>query len=240
MRSETADDVRIIHGDCRAVLPTLADGSVDAIVTDPPYGTEVERDGYGRRQKWQGDQKIENDNDLGILVAVLPEFRRLVKPNGWVVMFCSPKRRDDVGEACRKHGLNIRGEAIWDKRSPGLGGGIRYQHEAILFGSFGSPIGRCGLSSVLSEWMPKGQNGHRQQRHVHEKPVGVLTNLIRYASDAAGLILDPFAGSGSTAVACLKTGRRCIAIESDAKYIPTIQRRVDEARTPLFAEVASS
>lgn len=227
-------DVILHHGDALAILPTMEAESIDAIVTDPPYGTHVERDGYGRRHKWQGNQRIAGDEDLSLFAASLPLMRPLVKPDGWVIFFSSPKRRDEVGSICRDADLTVYDEVVWDKKSPGLGGGIRYQHESILLCSFGCPVGRCGLPSVLPEWVPKGQYCHRQQYHVHEKPVGVLSKLVCYATDEGDLILDPFAGSGSTLVACQETGRRCVGIECDEQYIPVARQRLKEAERPMF------
>jgi DNA modification methylase len=228
------EGLSLYRADCLAILPTLDAGSVDAIVTDPPYGTKVDGDGYGRRQKWNANQQIVGDEDLSLLSRSLPEMRRILLPNAWAVLFCSPKRRDDVGAVCRESGLRIRDEIVWDKKAPGLGGGLRYQHESILLCSFGEPSGRCELPSILAEWVPKGQHGHREQHHVHEKPLGVVSRLIRYVAAEDALIVDPFTGSGTTLVAAMKTGRRAIGIEIDERYCAIAARRCEAARTPFF------
>jgi DNA modification methylase len=73
-----------------------------------------------------------------------------------------------------------------------------------------------------------------RKHHVSQKPVRVMRHLIERYTKPGDLVVDPYAGSGSTGVACLKSGRRCILIEADARHLPTIHRRIDEARTPLF------
>lgn len=225
-----ADDVRVIHGDCLAVLPTLAGEPIAAVVTDPPYGTRVERDGYGRRQLYHGSNHIEGDEDLSAFAAMLKHVVPLLACDAWIGTFCSPKLRYDAETVCRESGLSVTGEVIWDKRTPGLGGGIRYQHETVLLCRKGKASGRSGLLSVISELVAKQKEGG----HPHEKPLRLMAALVRYCSRPGDLILDPFAGSGTTGVAALKTGRRCILIEKDARYIPVIERRIAEARTPLF------
>lgn len=222
----------VLEGDALAVLATLPDATFDAVVTDPPYGTHAPRDGYGRRQKWGGRQAIAGDADLSALAASLPQLRRLLKPDAWLACFCSPKRRDDVGALLRGAGLRVVGEVVWDKKAPGLGGGIRYRHEAVLLCSFGKPSGRGELHSVISEWVPKGQHGHRQQLHVHEKPVPLVCDLLAYVSGPGDLVLDPFAGSGTTGVACRLLGRRFIGVEVVPAYAETARRRIAGA-TPL-------
>jgi adenine-specific DNA-methyltransferase len=234
-----AEPVRVIEGDCLNVLPGLPDGCVDTLLTDPPYGTRIDGDGYGRRQKWGGHQRIANDGDLAALGAMMAAVRRILRPNAWVAFFCSPKRRDEAGAICRSLGLEVLGEVVWDKKSPGLGGGIRYQHETVLLGSFGQPVGHCQMTSVVSEWVPKGQHGHREQYHTHEKPVGLLRQLVRYTTGPGGLVLDPFGGSGTTAVATRRERRRCLLIEIDSTHCDTARGRVfGDAPSPqpdLFA-----
>jgi DNA modification methylase len=220
-------DVEVQRGDCCELLGRIPDGAVHAIVTDPPYGTGVPRDGYGRRQIHDGKQHIEGDSDLSALTAMLGHAGRILTRDSWLSLFCSPKRHAEVASLCEAYGFRVLGEVIWDKAAPGLGGGIRYQHETILLCASGRPVGRDSLHSVLRHY-------HRSMRHPHEKPVALISHLVRYCSCPGDLILDPFVGTGTTLIACLKTGRRGIGIEIDPRYCAIAERRVSEARTPLL------
>lgn len=226
------DGITVYHGDCLAILPTLAAGSVNAIVTDPPYGIEVGQDGYGRRQNYGGVGRfIENDSDLSALDSALIGSPRILPRNSWLALFCSPKRHSEAAALVVARGFPVLGEVVWDKAAPGLGGGIRYQHETILLCGHGKPSGLAPLFSVIRSFVPR-EGKHR--RHPHEKPTEVMGALIRYCSRPGDTILDPFAGSGSTLVAAAKAGRRAIGIESDERWIPSIIRRLEAAKTPLF------
>jgi site-specific DNA-methyltransferase (adenine-specific) len=227
-------DVQLIHGDCLEVLPTLDVGSVDAIVTDPPYGTEVARDGYGRRAYLDDSRFIAGDTDLSVVAGILAEAPRLLRPDSWVAVFCSPKRRFDVETLCREAGLPVGGEIVWDKgRGTALGGGLRCQHETVLLCRHGKPAGRSSLFSVMEAI--HGFNG-KPRHHVHEKPVRPMRSLVEYCCPRGGVVLDPCTGSGSTLVACLKSERKAIGIDVDAGCVSVARRRLADAATPLFAE----
>jgi DNA modification methylase len=226
------DGITLYHGDCREILPTLAAGSVNAIVTDPPYGTRIEGDGYGRRQLYAGQRHIEGDESLEAMRGMLAEAPRILRPNSWVAAFCSPKNHAEASAVCLAAGLRIIGEAVWDKQRPGLGGGIRYQHEIILLCGHGEPVGKAALFSVLRGLVDRSK---RFDGHPHEKPLSVICDLVRYCSEVGDTVLDPFLGSGTTLVACRKTGRRGIGIESDTRYIPDCLRRLEAAETPLLS-----
>jgi DNA modification methylase len=233
VRHDVCEGVTIYQGEALSVLPLLPAGSVDSVLTDPPYGTDAPRDGYGRREKWSGGQHIAGDEDLSLFAAALPPLRRVLVHDGWFVFFCSPKRRDELVPITCRAGLRVIGEVVWDKAAPGLGGGIRYQHETVLLCSWGGPTGRCSLPSVIREWVPKGQHCHRQQHHPHEKPLGLLAYLVQYASDPGAVVLDPFMGSGSTGVACLHAGRRFVGIELDPEYFAVARHRLSGTRPAL-------
>jgi site-specific DNA-methyltransferase (adenine-specific) len=218
-------------GDCLERIKEIESGTVDAVVADPPYGTDVPKDGYGRRHL--GGRHIAGDDSLAALASVIPEFRRiLASPNAWVAIFCSPKKRHETESVCRAVGLMPINEVVWDKKQPGLGGGIRYQHETVLLCSFGKPKGRCPIFSVHRESVPNSP----RKLHPHQKPIGLLSGLIRYTTDADATILDPFMGSGSTGLACLDTERDFIGIERDPAYFAIASKRIAAARsaTPLL------
>lgn len=229
----------VLNADCLEVLAGLDAGSFDAMITDPPYGTDVPRDGYGRRQNYGGvAPRIANDSDLGVMGHAMTLAFPLLKRDSWATVFCSPKNRRGAEDACLAAGFAIKGEIVWDKKAPGLGGGIRYQHETILLCAKGEPSGNSSLFSVLSYFVDRNGRG---QRHPHEKPVGLLRQLVSYASRPGDRILDPFAGIGGTPVACVIEGRSCLGCEIDPGYWAVAARRLaDEVSRPsLFSPVAA-
>lgn len=223
---------RIVHGDCRLIIPTLAAESIAAVITDPPYGTENERDGYGRRQNYGGiGRKIEGDSDLAALTGMLGELPRVLRTPAWVAVFCSPKRHMETAATMELSGFPVAGEVVWDKASPGLGGGIRYQHETILLCKHGKATGLSSLFSVLRHHVSRT---NRDMRHPHEKPVALMMDIVNYCSREHDTILDPFAGSGSTLVACEKSGRIGIGTELGLNWVDLARRRLMETKMPLF------
>ena len=134
-------------------------------------------------------------------------------------------------DAIRLAGFVVKSEVIWDKVEHGMGdckAQFAPTHENIIFavkGKFSFPGHR-----------PNDLITHRklhanQMVHPTEKPVPLLADLITAVTKPGDLILDPFAGSGSTLVAAKKTGRRFIGIELDDDYYQTAQRRIEEAVT---------
>ena len=109
---------------------------------------------------------------------------------------------------------------VWDKGAPGMGVGWRMQHELILVGV-----------KVKSPFDPHKAQGNVIQakrtgniNHATEKPVDLLEKIIE-VNDFAKIVADPFAGSGSTLIACAMTGRRARLIELDPRYCDVIRRR---------------
>lgn len=238
MRAYYSDDfVTLYHGDCRDVLPSLDMGACEAVITDPPYGTEGEAGGYGRRQLYdKGDgmgRRIVGDKDLATLTEALPLMMRVAVPHSWWALFCSGKNRGEVERILPK-GLAPFGEVIWDKGVPGLGRAIRYAHEAILVCRRGGPA--HGADALLSVQRVSAERVRAGDEHPHRKPVLLLRRLVRWACPNDGVVLDPFAGCGPVAVACVAEGRRYVGVEIDEAYCETAAMRLREARTngPLF------
>jgi DNA modification methylase len=223
-----SDRVTLYHGDARLVLPTLATESHDLVVTDPPYGIEFQS---GFRSGTF--DVIHNDGaaDRGGVHEVLRECVRLVGQNRHLYVF---------GPADVLDGLKVgeTADLIWDKGIIGAGNLTSAwgpAHEPITFaiskhrhaGQTGSssPAVRLRKGSVLRFTRPTG----RKVRHPNEKPVALLRELIESSTRGGDLVLDPFGGSGSTAVAAVLGGRRAVLVESDEQWIDLAIARISNA-----------
>ena len=209
MREEIIGDCRLILGDCRDILPTL--GKVDAVVTDPPYGI-AHSSNHGA--SWQRTQ-IANDQDTTARdgIAVWCGERPAVFFGTWK----TPPT--DTARAC----------VVWDK-GPAFGMGdlslpwkpsfeLAYICGDGWSGSRGEGVLR---GSVVVSWESAGRV------HPHQKPVWLAEHFLERLPDAH-TILDPFMGSGTTGVACVKLGRKFIGIEIEPKYFDIACRRIEAA-----------
>lgn len=235
--------VAIYHGDCRELLPRIAPGSVRLLWTDPPYGHNNQngdlqaarvRDGVkGARRR--ATQSIENDSPEAMR-SVVDEALRLATPaleadccccccccaggGGPKVTFAWLANRMDT------EGLQFFHAVVWDKsgRGHGLGWRFRRDYEFVLC------CHRTGGKLSWRDDQPAVPNIFYVQptdnaNHPTEKPVELVAKFIELTTEPGDLVLDPFAGSGTTARAAKDTGRRCIAIESEAKhYARAVQR----------------
>ena len=214
----------IIHGDSLTVLRQMESESVDAIITDPPYGINyVSR--AGARIK----------NDRSPFIWFLYDAFRVLKSGesgrGSLICFTRWDVEQTFIDAMRMAGFNVRSEVIWDKVYHGVGDcktQFAPSHENIIFAVKGK---FCFPGHRPKDLITYQKLNSAQMVHPTEKPVGLLSNLISSVTKPGDLILDPFAGSGSTLVAAKKTGRRFIGVELDDEYFATAQRRIEEAVT---------
>lgn len=213
----------VIHEDSLTVLREVESESVDAIITDPPYGIDYHTKGTGASIK----------NDKSPFIWFLYDAFRVLKSGesgrGSLVCFTRWDVEQTFIDAMKLAGFQVKSEVIWDKVLHGMGD-CRAQfapsHENIIFavkGKFSFP-GHRPKDLVTFQKV----NGS-QMVHPTEKPVGLLANLITSVTKPGDLILDPFAGSGSTLVAAKKTGRRFIGVELDGSFYQIARRRVEEA-----------
>lgn len=219
--------VQLYLGDCREILPTL--GKVDAVVTDPPYGTEALGGGYGRRQNWDiGDgcgRVIANDRDLAVCGEGLTASASLIT-DGWMLAFFSPRKTPEFVQAVKS--LNWFGHIAWDKAQPGLGYSIRYCHEDVAAFRIGEPERPKRPIMSVQRYSTVGEI------HPHEKPVALMQSLASWACPERGTTLDPFMGSGTTGVACIRTGRRFIGIEIEPRYFEIAKERIQRELAQPF------
>lgn len=205
----------IAAGDCLRILPTLPDESIDAIVTDPPYGISY---------KPKRHRAIANDERP--FIWWLHEAYRVAKDGSALVCFC----RWDVQEAFRfameLAGFRVRAQLVWDRDAHGMGdtlGAPAPAHDVMWFatkGRFKFPRGR--LSSVIRARRLRGA----ALTHPTEKPHDLMARLVRAVCPEGGVVLDPFTGSGSTGAAALSVGCRFVGIELDDGYVDAARARL--------------
>lgn len=216
---------RVMCGDSTSIdaFATLMAGSAaDMIFTDPPYGMSY--DG-GRSKKNFG--MIKNDDAQGgALVDLVRDAIATARANskdGASAYVCFPWRTYSEFEAALVScGLEVNCCIVWDKKSVGLGHqDYRPQHEFIFYSKGGQFYGDRSQSDVW--YMSRGNTS--AYVHPTQKPVELIEKAISNSSKGGDVVIDCFGGSGSTLIACEKTGRHARLMELDPKYCDVIVKR---------------
>ena len=203
---------KIIQGDCIEIMKKMPSRCVDLVVTDPPYGDNV---GYGWNNK-----KIKNNENPLINCSALIEMYRVLKLNKSLYMFTNWKHYPFLTEFILRYTkFKIRHLLIWKKHNFGLGWAFRHQYELILVLEKGKP--KYNLTN-FSDVQIASHINHNKLNHPHEKPVDLLKRIIEHSSKVGDVVLDPFAGSGSTCRACGEMERKWVGIELDRRWIKQV------------------
>jgi adenine-specific DNA-methyltransferase len=206
----------LIHGDCLNILPKIPAGSVNFILTDPPYITKY--------QSRDGRSIANDDNDRWLRPAFAQMYRALDK-DSFCVSFYGWPQADKFMQAYRAAGFRVVGHFAFPKRYTSSTRYLRYQHECAHLLAKGNPLYPKETIGDVIDWTYSGNKLHPTQ-----KPLSVLLPLVETFSPAQGTVLDPFAGSGSSLLAAKMLGRSYLGIELDAKYHAIATRRLAEPR----------
>ena len=212
--------MKLLHGDCLELLPTLPDGSVDLVLTDIPYG-EVNRQSGGLRSLDKGVADAFDNANLELLVK---EFGRVAKNS--VYVFCGTQQISSLAAGFTCAGMTVRVGA-WNKTNPSPMNGSRLWLSGLEFCVYARKA-----NAVHNEHCRKAlwdAPSGRSKIHPTQKPLQLFERLVRASSDEGHTVFDPFMGSGTTGVACVNTGRKFIGIERDPKYFAIAQKRIAEA-----------
>lgn len=210
------------------MFQTIEDETIDCIITDPPY--EVISGGtpdnpYVNRPTGilsKNDGKIFDYNNIDISNWI-GECFRVLKNNTHIYIMTNFLNLEHYMAEIRKAGFDIHNLLIWKKNNATPNRWYMKNCEYIIFARKGAakPINDCGSKTVLEI------NNVRDKIHPTEKPIELLEILIKNSSNPNDVILDPFGGSMSTALAAIKTGRQAISFEIDEKYYALGKERLD-------------
>lgn len=217
---------RVICGDATKLetyKTLLEDTKVNLVVTDPPYNVNYE----GAAGKIKNDN-MENDKFYQFLFNSFVNMEQAMADDASIYVFHADTEGLNFRKAFQDAGFYLSGCCIWKKPSLVLGRSpYQWQHEPCLYGwkKKGKHKWYAGRKET-SVW--EFEKSKKNADHPTMKPIALLAYPIKNSSMTNSLVLDPFAGSGSTLIACEQTGRVCYAIELDEKYCDVIVKRYIE------------
>lgn len=217
---------RVICGDATKLetfKTLLEDTKVNLVVTDPPYNVNYE----GSAGKIKNDN-MEDDKFYQFLFNSFVNMEQAMADDASIYVFHADTEGLNFRKAFQDAGFYLSGCCIWKKPSLVLGRSpYQWQHEPCLYGwkKKGKHKWYAGRKET-SVW--EFEKPKKNADHPTMKPIALLAYPIKNSSMTNSLVLDPFAGSGSTLIACEQTGRVCYAIELDEKYCDVIVKRYIE------------
>jgi site-specific DNA-methyltransferase (adenine-specific) len=248
----------IVEGDAMALLSSLPENSVDAVVTSPPYNAGASPSAYehpgssrGQGKDWQG---YEGDRDAlpepeyqAEQIASLQTIARVMKPGAsffyvhkdrlWDGRLISP-----LEWLLKQDALVVRQQIIWDRGTTHRMDGWYFNpvHEYIFWLTKG-PLRRRNLGAAKmwgSIWRIDQPQRYIVPWHPCPFPVALATRCITALTEPNDLVIDPYAGANSTGVAALETGRRYLGFERQPLYVANSRTRLSAYTRPLALEAA--
>lgn len=258
-KDEPAGDVkrfvnRIIVGDCMEVLADMPEGSVDLVFADPPYNLQLRQDLWrpnrtlvdAVREEWDRFESFEEYDRF--TRQWLSACRRVLKPDGALWVIGTYHNIFRIGTALQDLGFWILNDVIWVKTNPMPNfRGVRLTNatETLIWAArsersrhtFNYRLARSlnGGKQLRNDWnLPICSGAERirvQGRKLHptQKPEALLERILAISTRPGDLVLDPFAGSGTTCVVAKRMGRRWIGIERDPVYAGAAEKRIADA-----------
>ena len=222
-------DIQLWQGDCLERMKEIPDGSVDLIVTDPPYKV-TSRGGYTSAGGMMLDETrrkggVFKENSVTVS-QWLPELFRPLKDQGHCYIMCNNKNLHLFLNAVKDSDFKLVKTMVWAKDNKIMSQAYMSQIEFVLFlrkGKF-KKINACGSSDLLRF------DNVRNKSHPTEKPVDLISHLAANSTDEGDLILDPFMGTGSAGVAAKNLNRKFIGIELDRDYFEIAKERIEETK----------
>ncbi len=250
-----SEGIWVYGGNCLEILDAVAaqypEGCFDMIFADPPYflsnggitchaGRMVKVD----KGDWDKSQVPELNHEFNL--SWLGRCQKVLKPNGTIWVTGTHHVIFSIGYAMQQLGMKILNSIAWEKPNPPPNLSCRYfthSTEMVIWAAKSSSSRHCFNYDVMramnmgrqmkTVWTipPPGADEKRFGKHPTQKPVALVERCLLASTDPGNLVLDPFSGSGTTAVACIRLGRRHVGIELDKQYLTLAQRRIDHELT---------
>jgi len=229
----------LLLGSCVDLLADLSDSSIDLVITDPPFGIDVlehdiisqkggPSDSQSYKQVANANDNMARDDVMALLDEVIPLLFQKMKPGSHFYMFFGWSLYDHIVRKMRSEGFVVQHvPIIWDKgrtTTPFMGYYYASSYEPVLFGC--KPPRDKRLINPCKDIVLHKPVESKKKIHVFEKPLELLKYFILQSTNKGDLILDPFAGSGSSLVAGLELGRSVKGFELSKANFMRAQKRL--------------
>lgn len=208
--------IRLLHGDCLDLLRDLPTKSVDLILTDPPYGKRADKgtNGFGasKNRKYSGDWDRHPPSREA--------FEEMYRVGKNLIIFGANYFCDCL--------VPSNGWIFWDKK-----GDIAFQNP-FADGELIYTTSKKPMKRIVFKQQGFVTDSKDQRYHPTQKPSELVAQLIEMFTSKGDLVLDPFMGSGTTGVACVRTGRSFIGMEIDDHYFEIAGSRIQEAQDEIL------
>ena len=229
-RKETIGDCTLYLGDALAILPTL--GKVDHVVSDPPYEDELHA-AMGRIRRNDGREMVQDLGFEGVNADRASIVKAVVSASsGWAILFTLAEGvrawRDELQTCAAKYDTCL----AWIKpdSTPRMNGqGAARGFECAVTAWCGTGYRKWNSGGKRGVYTYLTNNRERDGRHPTEKPIGLMSEILADFTSRGNLICDPYMGSGTTGVSCVRLGRKFIGIERDETHFATACERIHKA-----------
>ena len=222
------ENIMLGNGDCLELMKEIPDGSIDLVLTDPPYN--IARDNNFNTMGRAGIDFGEWDKDADILSYIV-EASRVLKKNGSFICFNDWKNLGDIAKFAGANGFTTKDMIRLEKSNP-----MPRNRDRRYITDYECAI---WFTKKNAKWIFNRQDAkyqrpkfvHSIDRGLHptQKSLKLMEDLVKIHSNEGDTVLDPFMGSGSTGGACINTNRKFIGIELDKKYFNIASERINKA-----------
>jgi site-specific DNA-methyltransferase (adenine-specific) len=250
--------IEIFQGDCREILAAMPSDSVDLIFADPPYFlsnggitchagkmVSVNKGAWDKSQGAESNHQFNRD--------WLHACQRVLKPNGSIWVSGTAHVIHSVGFAMQQLDFKLLNDVSWVKPNPPPNLSCRYfthATETIIWAAKNKKSRHTFNYKLMKEWnagkqmksvwaiYPPATWEKKFGKHPAQKPLALLERILMASSNEGDLVLDPFLGSGTTAVAAQRTGRHFIGLEAETQWLNVTRKRLEEAaagRAPVVS-----
>ena len=219
----------VLHGDCLELMKDIPDKSIDCIITSPPYNIGKMHSNHLKFGTYSGNDMKEEDYQKW-QIKFLNECFRVMKDNGSMFYNHKVRIKNGVGihpiEWILKSNFILKQEITWDMGKSANSDKIRFfPYSERIYWIVKDQKTKINNTENLSDvWRIVPTNKRKDIGHIAVMPIEIAERIIK-ATDYK-LILDPFAGSGTTGIACKNLNRNYILIEKEQEYVDIINKRL--------------